>query len=150
MLVDTDSGYELMIQDYNSFEVGSKVGLLIRPNDIQVMWKERVCNTFDAEVIDENHVNFCNEDFECNNLQGYEAGQTIKVQVAFDKVELLDQQEQGALWGEVHFILYKGDHYHLTILTDEGDFLYVDTNDIWDMGDLVGVNISADDIKPLN
>ena len=46
----------------------------------------------------------------------------------------------------MHFIIYKGNHYHLTILTDEGDFLWVDTNDIWDKGDLVGINISPKDI----
>ena len=44
--VDTDKGYELMIQDYNAFEPGSEVGLLIRPADIQVMKNERLCNEF--------------------------------------------------------------------------------------------------------
>ena len=68
----------------------------------------------------------------------------------FDKVELTDHQEDGKLWGEVHFLLYKGDHYHLTILTDEGDHIWVDTNDIWDKGDLVGINFAPKDIKLCN
>ena len=51
------------------------------------------------------------------------------------------------LEGDVHFIIYKGDHYHLTILTDNGDHIWVDTTDIWDKGDLVGINIAPADIK---
>ena len=69
--------------------------------------------------------------------------------VEFSKVELTDHQEDGKLAGEVHFLLYKGDHYHLTILTEDGDHIWVDTNDIWDKGDLVGINFAPKDIKLL-
>ena len=69
------------------------------------------------------------------------------MEVKFSKVELIDHPEDGMLSGLVHFLLYKGDHYHLTILTDDGDHIWVDTNDIWDKGDLVGINIAAKDIK---
>ena len=147
MYVDTDNGFEMQIQDYNAFEVGSRVGLLVKPQDIQVMRKERVCNSIDATVVDGTHVNFLNVDWECTVPDGLHAGAAVKVEVPFDKVELLDYQEDGALAGEVHFLLYKGDHYHLEILTDEGDRLWVDTNDVWDKGDLVGINIASGDIK---
>ena len=147
MYVDTDKGYELMIQDYNAFEPGSEVGLIIRPADIQVMKKERICNTFDAEVIDENHVKFLYETFECEPQTKYAAGEKVKVEVNFGKVELIDHPEEGMLSGEVYFLIYKGDHYHLTILTDDGDHIWVDTNDVWDKGDLVGINIAPKDIK---
>lgn len=150
MFVDTDTGYELMIQDYNAFEPGSEVGLIIRPNDIQVMRKERSFNTFEGEIIDESHVRFLGEDFECKPQTKFNAGDKVSVRVDFDKVELTDHQEDGKLWGEVHFLLYKGDHYHLTILTDEGDHIWVDTNDIWDKGDLVGINFAPKDIKLCN
>ena len=147
MFVDTDKGYELMIQDYNAFEPDSEVGLIIRPADIQVMHKERTCNTFEAEIVDENHVKFLEETFECRPQTKYAAGDKVKVEVKFAKVELIDHPEDGLLSGLVHFLLYKGDHYHLTILTDGGDHIWVDTNDIWDKGDLVGINIAAKDIK---
>lgn len=150
MFVDTDTGYELMIQDYNAFEPGSEVGLIIRPNDIQVMRKERSFNTFEGEIIDESHVRFLGEDFECKPQTKFNAGDKVSVRVDFGKVELTDHQEDGKLWGEVHFLLYKGDHYHLTILTDEGDHIWVDTNDIWDKGDLVGINFAPKDIKLCN
>ena len=147
MYVETDKGYELMIQDYNAFEPDAEVGLIIKPADIQVMHKERTCNVFEAEVVDENHVKFLYYDFECETLTGCEAGDRVQVEVQFSKVELIDHPEDGMLAGLVHFLLYKGDHYHLTIVTDDGDHIWVDTNDVWDKGDLVGINIAPKDIK---
>jgi len=147
MFVETDKGYELMVQDYNAFEPGSTVGLLIRPADIQVMHKERTCNTLEATVKDENHVQMLGADWECEVPAGASAGDVLTAEVAFNRIELLDHQEDGKLAGEVHFLLYKGNHYHLTILTDDGDHLWVDTNDIWDKGDLVGIDIAPEGIK---
>ena len=149
MFVDTDKGYELMIQDYNAFEPGSEVGLIIRPADIQVMKKERIVNTFEGEIVDENHVKFLEETFGCLPQDKFAVGDKVKVEVKFHKVELIDHPEEGMLAGEVHFLLYKGDHYHLTVETDDGDYIWVDTNDIWDKGDLVGINSAPKDIKIL-
>ena len=142
MFVDTDTGNELMIQDYDAYPVDSTVRLYIDPDDIQVMKKERTCNTLDGTVKDEETVTLLDADFPLKS--GFEAGTEVKVEVPFEAVDLLDNLDDGILDGEVHFILYKGDHYHLTIKTDAGDFLWVDTNDIWDKGDLVGIRFIAD------
>ena len=149
MFVETDKGYELMVQDYNAFEPGSTVGLLIRPNDIQVMHKERTCNTFKATVtsVAEGKIEMLGRHWECKLPEGCEEGDELIAEVDFDKIDLLDHQDDGRLAGEVHFLLYKGDHYHLTILTDDGDHIWVDTNDIWDKGDLVGIDIAFGAIK---
>jgi spermidine/putrescine transport system ATP-binding protein len=111
------------------------------------MHKERICNTFEGEVVDATHVKFMDETFECEEITAFEAGAKVKVQVAFSKVDLIDHPEEGTLSGLVHFLIYKGDHYHLTILTDDGYHIWVDTDDIWDKGDLVGINIAPKDIK---
>ena len=149
MFVETDKGLELMIQDYNAFEPDSEVGLIIRPADIQVMHKERTTNTFGAEIVSENRLAFLGEEWECEPQTKHAAGDKVKVEVNFSKVELIDHPEEGIISGEVYFLLYKGDHYHLTIKTDDGDYVWVDTNDIWDKGDLVGINIAPKDIKIL-
>ena len=146
MYVDSDTGNELMIQDYDPYPVDSIVNLYIEPDDIQVMKKERVANVLDGKVVGEGKVELLGEEFACST-EGFEEGDEVVATVAFDKVELLDNLEEGVLDGEVYFILYKGDHYHLTVRVGDGRFLYVDTNDIWDKGDLVGVNIAATDIK---
>ena len=144
MLVDSDLGYELMIQDYNAFEIGSTVGLFIKPADIQVMHKACVRNTFEGEMLAEDSVSILGTSFECKPC-GLAAGDKVKVEVDFDKVDLLDHEEEGLLSGTVDFILYKGNHYHLTVKTDEGKIL-VDTDDVWDKGDIVGINIRPEDL----
>ncbi len=146
MFVDTDSGNELMIQDYDAYPVGSTVRLYIDPDDIQVMKKERTANTFQALVTDEGKVEFLGGEFSCDTT-GYQTGDKVSATVDFKDVDLLDNRDEGVLDGEVHFILYKGDHYHLTVKTTEGDFIWVDTNDIWDKGDLVGIAIPPEAIR---
>ena len=145
MFVETDKGFELMIQDYNAFEEGSKVGMFIKASDIHVMRKERTCNTFQGVMTSPTTVEILGTEFECKE-QGLQEGDNVTVRVAFNRVELHDYKEDGKLIGSVHFILYKGDHYHLTVKTDDGDFIYVDTNDIWDNFDVVGVSIDKRDI----
>lgn len=146
MFVETDNGNELMIQDYNAFEVGSTIGMLIRPIDIQVMKKERTCNTVEGEMVDSSHVEFFGNVFECMET-GLEEGTKVKVEIAFNKIDLMDDVEEGQMKGEVSFILYKGNHYHLTVTDGHGNSFYVDTNDIWDKWDLVGIKILPKDIK---
>ena len=139
MWVDTDTGYELMIQDYDAYPVGSEVMLYIDPDDIQVMKKERTCNTLYGTVKDGETITLLDYDFPlpCS----FEPGTEVKVEIPFDAIDLMDNLDDGIIDGEVHFILYMGNHYHLTIKTDDGDFLWVDTNDIWDKGDLVGIRL---------
>ena len=145
MFVETDKGFELMLQDYNPFDVGATVGMLVKPSDIHVMRKERTCNTFVGVMTSPTTVEFLGTEFECK-AQGVKEGDTVSVRVAFDRVELHDYKEDGKLIGSVHFILYKGDHYHLTIKTEDGDLIYVDTNDVWDNFDIVGISIDKRDI----
>lgn len=146
MLVESN-GYEFVVQDYHHFDVGQEVGLLIKPFDIHIMKKERVCNTFEGEMVDENHVQFLGCDFECLPVKGIEPGEAVKVEVNFGDVYLEDDEEDGALRGDVRFILYKGDHYHLTIASDWDEDVYVDTNDVWDKGDHVGISIAPEKIR---
>ena len=133
--------YELVVQDYHCFPVGDEVGLLVKPFDIHIMKKERTENTFEATIVDETHVEFLGCRFECLPLKNCPAeGTKAQVAVGFDRVVLLDN-------GEVKFILYKGDHYHLTVLSDWEEDVFVDTNDVWDDGDRVGISIPADAIR---
>jgi len=146
MFVDTDCGFELMLQNYDAFEPGQTVGMHIDPEDIQVMKKERTCNTFEGKILSSDTVEIFGEEFKCPPTT-LPAGTRVKVEVDFDKVELEDDLEQGVLDGEVYFILYKGDHYHLTIKIADGEYVWVDTDDIWDKGDLVGVTIPAETMR---
>ncbi len=149
MTVKTDNGYEFLIQDYRAFEPGTEVGMLVKPEDIQVMKKERLCNTFEGEMLEDNKVLFLDEEWAVSErvASRFTPGDKVTVNVNFENVNLQDDEEDGILTGEVHFILYKGDHYHLTIRTDDGDDIYVDTNDVWDDGDRVGIRIAPSYIR---
>ena len=147
MLVTTPNGYEIMIQDYNAFEVGQQVSLIIKPSDIHVMKKERICNTFEGKMTDATHVEIMGSEFVCVEQPGIVGGESVTVEVDFNKVELMDNKEDGVMMGDVRFILYKGDHYHLTIRTESGDNLYVDTHDVWDDRDIVGIKIQPEDLR---
>ncbi len=141
-------GYEFVVQDYHAFEAGTEVGMLVKPFDIHIMKKERICNTFEGKLIDETHVEFLGCEFECApvDLQRVPLGDVL-VDVDFGKINLLDNAEDGMLTGEVKFILHKGTHYHLTVWSDWDENVFVDTNDVWDDGDRVGISIAPEDIR---
>jgi spermidine/putrescine transport system ATP-binding protein len=149
MRVQTPGGYEFLIQDYHEYLPGTEVGMLVRPEDIQIMKKEHyVYNYFDGEVTKNGKVRFLDAEWEVEEkaLEPFAAGDKVQVRVKFRDIDLQDYEEEGTLSGEVHFILYKGNHYHLTIRTDEGHDIHVNTNDVWDDGDRVGIVIPANKI----
>ena len=149
MMVMTDNGYEFIVQDYHEFLPGTKVGMLVKPEDIQIMHKEHYkYNYAEGEILKNGKVGFWDGEWEVSEdqLAPFEPGDKVQVRVPFRAVDLRDHEEEGELSGEVHFILYKGNHYHLTIRTDEGYDLYVNTNDVWDDGDRVGIVIPKEQI----
>ncbi|MCQ2174324.1 MAG: ABC transporter ATP-binding protein [Bacteroidales bacterium] len=146
MFVMTDEGYELMVQDYNAFEIGSTVGLIIKPQDIQVMKKERVCNSYRGVMKGADRVEFLGAEFEC--VPGdFKEGDPVEVEVDFRKVDLMDDKEDGCTYGTVASILYKGNHYFLRVKTESGEDIYSHTQDVWDKYDTVGIKILPQDIR---
>ena len=149
MVVTTENGYEFMVQDYHEFLPGTEVGMLVRPEDIQIMRKEHyIYNHLEGEVLKNGKVRCMDADWEVSEgqLKPFAPGDKVEVLIPFRSVDLRDHEDEGVVSGEVHFILYKGNHYHLTIRTDEGFDLYVNTNDVWDDGDRVGIDIAKNDI----
>ena len=159
MLAESDKGCEFLIQNYKHFEVGQTIGMSVIPDNIHIMKKERTTNTFEAKLTG----NGCIEFLGCEYSEGIpadvqtaiskaekEGKESINISIDFDKIELFDNEEEGTFTGDICFILYKGDHYHLTIDTDWGEKIYVDTQDVWDLGDHVAITIPANGIKVKN
>ena len=159
MLAESDKGCEFLIQNYKHFEVGQTIGMSVIPDNIHIMKKERTTNTFEAKLTG----NGCIEFLGCEYSEGIpadvqaaiskaeqEGKDSINISIDFDKIELFDNEEEGTFTGDISFILYKGDHYHLTIDTDWGEKIYVDTQDVWDLGDHVAITIPANGIKVNN
>ncbi len=158
MTVITEKGYELLVQDYNKFEAGTEVSLIIKPFDFHVMHKNSDPNNFNGVIEDSTHVSFLGGTFECLP-QDLPAGTEVSVKVSnrniklsddtgdsYPDIELMDYTDEGAAAGTVTFILYKGNYYHLTVTADNGDELQVHTDEQWDNGDIVGIRILPENI----
>ena len=146
MEIKTDS-YQFTVQNTQEFEPGEKVFLSIEPDGIHIMKKLKVANEYIGEVTDENVVSFCGGDFEFNNAQGFEEGDKVRVKIAFDKVELTDDEDDGVIGANVTQTLYKGSYYQVQVYTDDDHDFFIDTVDEWDLGDRVGIKIKPEDIE---
>lgn len=138
-------GFEFMIQDYKHYPVGARIGMAVAPDNIHIMRKDRSENVFPARMVREGVVEVLG--CELRTAQAVE-GDAPMAYVDPAQVELFDNEQDGKFTGDVSFILYKGDHYHLTIDTDWGEKLHVDTQDVWDLGDHVGVTIKGVSLTP--
>ncbi len=150
MVVLTDNNYEFLVQDYHEFKPGTHVGMLIKPEDIQIMRKERyIYNYFEGEILKNGKVRFLEAEWDVRpeDIAPFAAGDKVTVKVPFREIDLQDHEDDCVLSGEVHYILFKGNHYDLTIRTDEGYDIYVYTTDVWDDGDRVGIKIAPSSIS---
>ncbi len=158
---------EIIIQDTQERSVGEEVSIIIKPDDIHIMKKEYLVNSFDGYITKENKVCFAEGEFDCDVTKLF-AGSTldeegylittdgqkldltdtpVKVEVPLDKIEIIDNESDGNAHGEIISIIYKGDHYQVIIRTpeEEEDFV-VDTEYLWNENDKVSVKIDPKDI----
>jgi len=145
MFVNTPDGYEIQIQDYNAVEPGKEIGMSVQPDGIHVMKCEYLANELDAEVVDSTHMSLLGSVFECAE-HSHQKGESVKVCIPFDKVELTDNEQDGTASGVIKNILYKGNHYHIYLTTKENGYIEVATQDVWEDFDIVGINIKKEDI----
>jgi spermidine/putrescine transport system ATP-binding protein len=147
MFINTPDGYEIQVQDYNAFAPGTEVGMLIKPADLHVMPMEYIDNTLTVEGIDATHVDLLGSSFEVTPGEHVpQRARKATVHIPFDCIELTDNEEDGTAAGTIHSILWKGHHYHLTIVTESKETLHVETDDVWEQWDVVGINIKPEDI----
>lgn len=159
---------EILIQDTVERTVGEEVSIIIKPEDIHVMEKAVASNTYIGTITKRNTVEFGEGEFECDvttlypnshlDEEGYLiteqgekldlTGTDVLVEVALDKIEIIDNEDDGDASGEIISIIYKGDHYQVIIRTpeEEEDFV-VDTDYLWNENDKVSVKIKPEDIK---
>ena len=157
---------EVVIQDTQNFEINKKMSIFIKPSDIQIMNKEFTENKYDGYIDKNNNVIFAEGKFVCDVTQlvpgskvdeeGYVVGPDgviydftdadVKVSVDLKAIEIIDNDEDGVVAGEIVSIIYKGDHYQVIIRTDEDEDFVVDTEWTWNELDKVSVNIKSEDI----
>ena len=131
------------------------------------MNKEFNSNKYIGYIDKNNFVNFAGGKFECNveslipnttlDEEGYLVDKngvvydltdaTVNVEVGLKEIEIIDNEEDGEVCGEIVSIIYKGDHYQIIIRTEEDEDFVVDTEWTWNEFDRVSVKIKPENIK---
>ena len=131
------------------------------------MKKEFTSNFYDAYIDKNNKVVISDAAFECDITQlipnshvdeeGYlvdEKGTKydltdadVKAEIGLKDIEIIDNEIDGTVSGEIVSFIYKGDHYQLIIRTEEDEDFVVDTEYTWNEHDKVSVSVKPEKIK---
>lgn len=141
------NGYEFTVQSTKERQPGTVIRMGIKPDGIHIMKKLRSVNEFRGEVCSENTVWFCGGEFEFENTENLEKGESVKIEIGFDAVTLTDDEKDGVIGANVTQSLYKGNYYQVQVYTDTDEDFYIDTTDEWDNNDRVGILIDKSKIK---
>ena len=68
----------------------------------------------------------------------------IMASIGPENIDMTDRVEDGLVDGYISNLIYKGDHYSYVIHTDLGQDFVVDDEDLWNMGDHVGLIMPVD------
>lgn len=160
-------GLEFIIHNTVEQPVGTEVSLYIKPFDFHIMRKEHYSNVFEAQFIDNNAVVIHGEEYEIDPLAVFKdwslneegalvdsdgnimdlSGEKAKLDVKFTDIELMDNEDDAPLAGNVYSMLYKGKNYLVTVKVAENAFVYADTEYLWDDGDRVSIKIPNDKFR---
>lgn len=159
---------ELVIVDTRNLDTDKTYGFNIEPDGIHIMKKELTANIYHDAYIDKNNRVVISEcGFECDiaslvpdsvlDSDGLVVAPDgtrydftdadVIATIGLDKIEILDDDLAGIVRGEIVSIIYKGDHYQLTIRTSEDEDFVLDTEYTYDENDLVGLYVKPEDIK---
>ena len=155
------NGFEFTIHSTVEAPVGKEVGLYVKPENIQIMYKEHVDNTVDVTFTSNTTFDLyggeyqfqpaklfenCEYDEEQDILKisGEEVtlkGREATVRFAFTDIDMTDDEYAAPLAGNVVTMIYKGKNYIVDIKTDDNHHIYADTEYLWDKGDRVGIKV---------
>ena len=71
----------------------------------------------------------------------------VKAEIGLKDIEIIDNEVDGTVSGEIVSIIYKGDHYQVIIRTEEDEDFVVDTEYLWNEHDRVSVKVDPSKIK---
>ncbi len=158
---------EVVIQDTRNLDINCEASISVVPFDIHIMKKEFVSNMYDAYIDKNNKVVISEEPFDCDVTQlipgstldedGYLVDKDgklydltdadVKVEIGLKDIEIVDDEEEGNITGEIVSTIYKGDHYQVIVRTEEDEDFVVDTEYTWNESDRVNVKIAPEKIK---
>ncbi len=158
---------EMVIQSVKSAKVGDRVGMRLDPDSIHIMVAEDHTNIFPVDINRDYRLAYNDQLLHASLTKLIKGGKRLedgtlvdgngeaidldrtKVVAAIQPgdIEMTDNQEEGLVQGYISNLIYQGDHYLYVIHSEmEQDFVVYD-EDLWNMGDRVGLIMPVEKMK---
>lgn len=158
---------EIVIQSTRSAKVGDEIGMCLEPDGIHVILAETNHNIYEGELTKNYTVLFADGEYECDvtrlypgsridenetlvDADGneiYTAGVKVTVEVPVASVTMSDDTTAGGTCGHIISLIYKGDHYHYIVRTENEEDIHLHDEYLWNEGDYVSIIIPKDSIE---
>ena len=124
-LLDEDGKNEIVVYDKKPQSIDTKIGVKVEAEDIHVMLYDTHKNHFVVEK---------------------EEG-LFDAYFSPSDARLSDDAEEGSIRGNIVSIIYKGDHYSYTVLSEDNINYFVNDEYLWNSGDFVSIVIPEEKIE---
>ena len=158
---------EIVIQSTQNAVVGATIGMRLEPDGIHVILAETNRNVFDGELTRDYTVRFADGEFECDLTKLYPnsrmtengilvdengngintADVPVTVTVPIEAVTMSDDREKGGTCGNIISLIYKGDHYHYIVRTENEEDIHLHDEYLWNEQDYVSIIIPKESIE---
>ena len=155
---------EMVVQSVKTAQIGSTVGIQVEPDNIHIMIAEDHTNIFYAEWNKNQKLEYNGTKLDTSvtkiikgsrrDADGTlydENGEVVDIDktkvvitIQPDDIEMTDNVEEGLVEGYISNLIYKGDHYSYVIHSDLGQDFIVNDENLWNMGDQVGLIMPVD------
>ncbi len=156
-----------MAQSTKDFPEG-EISIDLAENSIHIMKKEKMENFYtNCEVLKDDTVELSTGSVEVDLTQlvkgskidedGYIVassgkkydftGAKVSLEVPLNKIEFSDDVEFGQLTGTIISNIYHGDHYQIIARSEDDEDFILETDDSYNINDVVGIKINKKDIK---
>ena len=155
---------EMVVQSVKTAQIGSTVGIQVEPDNIHIMIAEDHTNIFYAEWNKNQKLEYNGTKLntsvtkiikgsrrDADGTLYDENGEVVDIDktkvvitIQPDDIEMTDNVEEGLVEGYISNLIYKGDHYSYVIHSDLGQDFIVNDENLWNMGDQVGLIMPVD------
>ena len=150
---------EIVARSTKAANVGDRVGICLEPDGIHIMIAEDHTNTFQVDINKDYRLEYNGQLLHASLTKLIKGGKRqedgtiidangevidlsrIRVMASIqpEDIDMTDNQEEGLIQGNISNLIYLGSHYLYIIHTElEQDFAVYD-EDLWNMGDRVGL-----------
>ncbi len=142
-IIAEHEGYQFMIHTTEYRTVGDRVGLSFGPDDIHVMRAEQR-NILDAQMPEDNVIEFLGARFECLHEKGEDDGNIKAVIKPADWIISKDTKD-AKLTAKVTIVSYHSERYEF-LAEANGVKLMLESPDAVKIGDIISLDVDKDDI----